>query len=240
MVTTSNLVTGVAAVVTHVDIRSATVTWEDMKADIFLNYNSKNQAFTDEAIISESMAWVFTKALTDSSTVTDTHSIHPAKAFADSVTPGDAIVVSQGFGRSYTDTAIALDTYVKESEDGGVLNTVTFNAEPLLSNPRTLPNVVVTLGKNSSDSVTATEEQTTLQAAGRSQSDATTSSDVLSSGFNKALADSVSPTDDFAIHETVNHGLVQSTIATDVATISFMSGFTLNGNTAIFNVNQIN
>lgn len=239
MVTTTANLTGIAAEIDYVSSQTD-IAYVNAKTDIFLNYNTKNRNFADSATANQVTAFTVITNKTDSAVAIDTPSIHNSRLFTDSVITGDSVVVSQGFGRSFVESIPIKDTYDKENENGSVLNTVVFNSEPLLSTSRTLSNIIVTLGKNNSDSITATAVPTIIQAVGRSPTDSTTSSDAISAGLNKAFADSVTMSDIPAIHETYNYGITPSVTVTDVATLSFMSGFTLNGNTAILNVNPIN
>jgi hypothetical protein len=145
MVSTVSLVTNVAAVVTHVDIKSAVVTWADMQADIFLNYNSKNQAITDAAVITESMTWIFARAITDSFTVTDDYTSTLTKPIVgDFVTTSDVESISMNWGVNVADMIYATDIQVDEYTDGPVLNDFLFNGEPFLSRPITVPAVTIT------------------------------------------------------------------------------------------------
>ena len=45
-----------AAVVTYVDVRAGIVQWSDAQVQILLDYNSKNQEFSDQFAFTESFA----------------------------------------------------------------------------------------------------------------------------------------------------------------------------------------
>ena len=145
MVTTSNLVANVTAVVTQVDIKSATVTWQNVQAAIYLNYNSINQTFTDEATLTESFASLFSKAVIDSFSITDSANIQSDKVFTDSISFSDAEVITMNWGVAITDSVSVLDTVLDEYRDGPILNEFILNSECLLSRPITAPNVIITV-----------------------------------------------------------------------------------------------
>ena len=230
MVTTTSNVGKIGAVVTYVN-GASDVTYTNIETDIFLNYSTKNKVLADSIASVDVTALSVTKSSTDSAIMLDTLSVGATKAFADSITINDAIVVSRGFGRSFSDVVSIHDSQTNIYEDGPLFNEFVLNAGPLLADARTYSNASITLNKNTAEALVVSEEATYTYAVGRGLANAASISDVSAATLVKNLADSISLSDDFAIHETRNHSLVNSTVVLDAATITFMSGFTLNSPT---------
>ncbi len=238
MVTTTANLTGVAAEINYVDPQSD-ITYVNVKTDIHLEYDSKNKNLSDSISSSDIAALTTLLNKSDSASPIEVISIRPGKAFSDSVTPTDLIVVSQGFGRSATDSVGIHDNQVSYAS-GPVLNTFVMNNGPLLTSVITSPNVSITAGKNTADTVNTVEQITYVSAVGRSPTDAASMGDTLSPSITKYLNDSVALSDDFAIYETLAQSVVNSTVVLDVAVISIVTGYSLNGNVSTLNSAPLN
>jgi hypothetical protein len=134
-----------AAVVTYVDVRAGIVQWSDAQVQILLDYNSKNQEFSDQFALTESFAFLLARAVIDSFTITDSPNIQNNKIVTDSVSFGDAQVITMHWGLAITDSVTIQDTIIDEHTDGTIINEFVFNSECFLSRPITAPNVIISL-----------------------------------------------------------------------------------------------
>lgn len=239
MVDTVNNVSTLQAVVL-VERTTAELLWENVQTDILLDYDSKNRQLLDSTAFTD-VAW---KGFTLNGTISTATPIDALantliKTLADSVTMSDNVVTGLGFNNGFTDTITIHDNKL-DYATGPVLNTFVMNSGPLLATSVTSPNVTLSTGKGTNDSATLSDLFSYISAVGYSPSDPAVMADVFTPSFTKNISDSLSLSDDFAIHETRNHSLVNSTVMLDAATISVIAGYALNGNVSTLNSTTLN
>lgn len=208
-------------------------------ASIGLDFDRITQKFADSIALNDSASISAILSRGDIITPTDLPTFQLARVITDSVTVTDAVSLTVTYIRTFEGYAYADDS-TRAVDEGHPINTMLLNGSSMGGYARVIKNINVKLNKNPTDAVTLSDYITLPREYESSPADSAASSDVLTAGINKALADSVTPEDDFAIHETKNHSLVTSATATDSISVSVLSGYAMNGTATVLNTNVLN
>lgn len=208
-------------------------------ANIGLEFNRVIQKFTDSVTLNDSVSTSALLSRSDIITPTDLPTFQLTRVITDSVTVTDSVALSVAYIRNFEAYAYVNDD-TRAVDEGHPINTMLLNGSSIGGYARLIKNINVKLNKNSTDAVTLSDYMTLPREYESNPADSAASSDVLTAGITKVLADSVNSVDDFAIHETKNHALVTSATATDNISVSVLSGYSMNGGATVLNTNVLN